>query len=71
MKKLGKVIHSEVLISQDVADRLGLKVGDTGIMYRIPNQDYSSNVPSRIAGILPKGYSKTVILAGQHNSADW
>ena len=60
----GEVIHSEVLISQDVADRLGLKVGDTGIMYRIPNQDYSSNVPSRIAGILPKGYSKTVVVAG-------
>jgi len=60
----GNVIHSEVLISQDVADRLGLKVGDTGIMYRIPNQDYSSNVPSRIAGILPKGYSKTVVVAG-------
>ena len=63
-EETGEVIHSEVLISQDVADRLGLKVGDTGIMYRIPNQDYSSNVPSRIAGILPKGYSKTVILAG-------
>ena len=63
-EETGEVIHSEVLISQDVADRLGLKVGDTGIMYRIPNQDYSSNVPSRIAGILPKGYSKTVIVAG-------
>ena len=60
----GEVIHSEVLISQDVADRLGLKVGDTGIMYRIPNQDYSSNVPSKIVGILPKGYSKTVVVAG-------
>ena len=33
-------------------------------MYRIPNQDYSSNVPSKIVGILPKGYSKTVVVAG-------
>ena len=60
----GEVISSEVLISQDIADKLGLKIGDEGLFYRIPNQDYSSIVPSRIAGILPNGYSKTVIVAG-------
>lgn len=60
----GEVIPAEVMISQDVADRLGITVGYTGVMYRIPNQDYSSSVPVKIVGILPAGYSKTVIVPG-------
>ena len=59
-----ELIHSEILISADLAERLGLKVGDTGVAYRIPMQDYSSAVPSRIAGILPEGYTKTIVVAG-------
>lgn len=59
-----ELIHSEILISSDLAERLNLKVGDTGVAYRIPMQDYSSAVPSRIAGILPEGYSKTIVVAG-------
>ena len=60
----GEVIPAEVMISQDIADRLGITVGYTGVMYRIPNQDYSSSVPVKIVGILPKGYSKSVIVPG-------
>jgi hypothetical protein len=59
-----ELVHSEILISADLAERLNLKVGDTGVAYRIPMQDYSSAVPSRIAGILPEGYSKTIVVAG-------
>lgn len=60
----GRVKHAEILISQDVMDKLGLEIGTTGILYRIPNQDYSSDVPSKIVGVLPEGYSKTVVVAG-------
>jgi len=60
----GEVIPAEVMISQDIADRLGIKVGYTGVMYRIPNQDYSSSVPVKVVGILPRGYSKSVIVPG-------
>lgn len=63
-EKTGRTIHSEVLVSEDILEKLGLEVGTTGILYRIPNQDYSSNVPSKIVGVLPKGYTKTVIVPG-------
>ena len=63
-EKTGRTIHSEILVSEDILEKLGLEVGATGILYRIPNQDYSSNVPSKIVGVLPKGYTKTVIVPG-------
>jgi len=63
-EKTGRTIHSEILVSEDILEKLGLEVGSTGILYRIPNQDYSSNVPSKIVGVLPKGYTKTVIVPG-------
>ena len=62
--KTGRVKHAEIMVSEDIAERLGLEIGTTGVLYRIPNQDYSSNVPSKIVGILPRGYSKTVIVPG-------
>jgi hypothetical protein len=60
----GNTVAAEIMISEDLAEMHGIKVGDRIIMYRIPNQDYSSAVPSKVAGILPRGYSKTVIVAG-------
>ena len=60
----GNTVAAEIMISEDLAEMHGIEVGDRIIMYRIPNQDYSSAVPSQVAGILPRGYSKTVMVAG-------
>ena len=72
ISKDGYTGHAEVLISADIAKRYGLKPGDDLsvipeelrrlIMYRIPHQGKSSTVIGRIAGVLPKSYSKTVML---------
>ena len=60
----GNTVAAEIMISEDLAEMHGIGVGDRVIMYRIPNQDYSSAVPSKVAGLLPRGYSKTVAVAG-------
>ena len=60
----GNTEAAEIMISEDLAEMHGIGVGDRVIMYRIPNQDYSSAVPSKVAGLLPRGYSKTVAVAG-------
>lgn len=65
VSKDGKSLkHAEVMLSQDMLDKLGLKVGDTGIAYRIPHQGYSSTVPIKIVGVLPKSYSKSIMVPG-------
>jgi hypothetical protein len=56
--------HAEIMVSQDVLDKYGLEVGDTAMSYRIPHQGYSSTVPGRIVGVLPKSYSKTIMVPG-------
>ena len=60
----GNIGHAEVMVSQDFLDKYGLKVGDTGISYRIPHQGYSSTVPVKIVGVIPKSYKKTIIVPG-------
>lgn len=70
--KDGYTSHAEVMISPDIAKRYGLKPGDDlselpkelrrMVMYRIPHQGKSSTVIAMVAGILPKSYSKTVML---------
>ena len=60
----GNISSSEIMISEDLADKLKLKVGDTMILYRIPNQGYSLTYSGKIVKFLPKGYSKSVAVAG-------
>ena len=65
VSKDGKTLkHAEVMISEDLAERLGVKIGDTGISYRIPHQGYSSTLGVKIVGLLPKGYSKSIVVPG-------
>ena len=60
----GNLKYAEVIVSEDMLEELGLKLGETGIAYRIPHQGYSSTVPIRIVGVLPKSYAKTIIVPG-------
>ena len=56
--------HAEVLVSQDMLDKLGLEEGETGLAYRIPHQGYSSTVPIKVVGVLPRSFSKTIVVPG-------
>ena len=56
--------HAEIMLSQDLLDRLGLEVGETGVSYRIPHQGYSSTIPVKVVGVLPAGYSKSIMVPG-------
>lgn len=62
--KTGNLKYAEVIVSEDMLEELGLKLGETGIAYRIPHQGYSSTVPIRIVGVLPRSYAKTIIVPG-------
>lgn len=71
---LSRVGHAEVMLSLDVARKLGYKPGDDlstldealrrVISYRIPHQGKSSTLIGKVVGILPESYSKTIIVPG-------
>ncbi len=62
--KTGNVKAAEVMVSADMLKKLGLKVGEVGLAYRIPHQFYSSTVAIKVVGVLPDSYSKTVVVPG-------
>ena len=70
-----RLVHAEILLREDVLRKFNLKPGDTLdsvpeelrrlIAYRIPNQDKASMIIFKIAGTLPAGYAKTIVVPPQ------
>jgi hypothetical protein len=70
----GRITKAEILISEDIAIRFGLKRGETLDMadpelldmigYRIPNQGKNSILSFTVKGILP-GHEATVVVPGE------
>jgi len=70
----GKITKAEILISEDIAARFGLKKGESLEMadpelldmigYRIPNQGKNSILALTVKGILP-GHEATVVVPGE------
>ena len=57
-----KVIAAEAAISQKLLDKMGLKVGDEIVGFRVPNQGMSSMIVFRINKVLPDSYEKAIMV---------
>lgn len=57
-----KVIAAEAAVSAKMLKKMGAKVGDEVVGFRVPNQGMSSMIVFKIARVLPDSYEKAIMV---------